>query len=97
LVRTRRGDVLAKDKDIFSGMFWSGKTAVSLGLADRTGDLRAVLREKYGEKVRTKLFSTERGFFGRRGVGLAGALGASFAESVLAEIENRALRDRYRL
>ena len=41
-------------------MFWSGKTAVSLGLADRTGDLRAVLREKYGDKVRLKLFSTER-------------------------------------
>jgi ClpP class serine protease len=97
LVRTRRGDVLTKDKEIFSGMFWSGKTAVSLGLADRTGDLRAVLREKYGERVRTRLFSSERSFFGRKGIGLFAAIGAGLAESALAEIEERALRDRYRL
>ncbi len=97
LVRSRRGDVLADDKDIFSGMFWSGKKAVSLGLADRTGDLRAVLREKYGEKVRLKLYSTERSFFGRRGLGLGGAVGSALAESMLAEIDERAMRDRYRL
>jgi signal peptide peptidase SppA len=98
LVRSRRGDVLAKDNpDIFSGMFWSGKTAVSLGLADRIGDLRAVLREKYGEKVRLKLFSTERSFFGKKGIGLFGAAGAAFAESALAEMEERASRARYGL
>jgi ClpP class serine protease len=59
-----RGDVLANNPDIFSGMFWSGKTAVSLGLADRTGDLRAVLQERYGEDVRLKPFSAERNVFG---------------------------------
>jgi signal peptide peptidase SppA len=100
LVRARRGDVLAKDKDekIFSGMFWSGKTAVSLGLADRTGDLRAVLEEKFGDKVRLKVFSTERSLFGRRsGVGIAGALGAAMADTVLSELDERAMRDRYRI
>jgi signal peptide peptidase SppA len=97
LVRERRGDILASDKDIFSGMFWSGKTAVSLGLADRTGDLRAVLTERYGEKVRLKVLSSERGFFMRRGTGLAAALGAALADDVLAEIEERGLHDRYRL
>jgi signal peptide peptidase SppA len=97
LVRTRRGDVLAKDnKDIFSGMFWSGRTAVSLGLADRTGDLRSVLKEKFGDKVRLKLFSTERSFFGKRGIGLA-TIGAALVEGVLGELVERALRDRYRL
>ena len=82
IVRTRRGEVLAKDRDsdIFSGQFWSGKTAVSLGLADRTGDLRAVLREKFGEKVRLKLFSTERSFFGQRA-----ASGSAQSAPALAE------------
>jgi signal peptide peptidase SppA len=97
LVRARRGDVLAADRDIFSGMFWSGKTAVSLGLADRTGDLRAVLTERYGEKVRLKVFSSERGFLMRRGTGVAGALGAAFAEIVIGTLEDRALHDRTRL
>ena len=97
LVRERRGDILASDKDIFSGMFWSGKTAVSLGLADRTGDLRAVLTERYGEKVRLKVLSSERGFFMRRGTGLAATFGAAVTDAVLAEIEERGLSDRYRL
>ena len=78
-------------------MFWSGKKAVTLGLADRTGDLRAVLQEKFGEKVRLKLFTTERGFFLRRGAGIAGMMGGAFAESLVSELEARALRDRYRL
>ncbi len=100
IVRTRRGEVLAKDRDsdIFSGQFWSGKTAVSLGLADRAGDIRSVLRERYGEKVRLKLFSTERTLFGtRRGVGLGGAIGAAVAERRLGELDERALWERYRL
>jgi signal peptide peptidase SppA len=99
IVRTRRGEVLAKDResDIFSGQFWSGKTAVSLGLADRVGELRSVLREKFGDKVRLKLFSAERSLFGRRGIGIGGAIGAALAEKLLADLDERALWERYRL
>jgi signal peptide peptidase SppA len=99
IVRTRRGEVLAKerDHDIFSGQFWSGKTAVALGLADRAGDIRSVLRERYGEKVRLRLFSTERSFFGRRGVGVGGAFGSAFADRLLSHLDERALWERYRL
>ncbi len=98
IVRTRRGEVLSKDheRDIFSGQFWSGKTAISLGLADRSGDLRTVLKERFGDKVRLKLFSTERSFFGQRGVGI-GAIGAGAAERLITELDERALWDRYRL
>jgi signal peptide peptidase SppA len=98
IVRTRRGEVLAKERDgdIFSGQFWSGKTAVSLGLVDRLGDLREVLREKFGEKVRLKLFSTERNLFGARG-GIGAMFGAGVAERVMAELDERALWERYRL
>ena len=98
MVRTRRGEVLAKDRDsdIFSGQFWSGKTAVSLGLADRTGDLRAVLRERYGDKVRLKLFSTERSFFGQRPA--SGRRDRRrLAERLISELDERALWERYRL
>jgi signal peptide peptidase SppA len=98
IVRTRRGDMLAKDRpEIFSGEFWSGRTAVSLGLADRTGDLRAVLRERFGEKVRLKVLSPERSFFMRRTAGVGQAFAAGLAEGLAAELENRALNERYRL
>jgi signal peptide peptidase SppA len=98
IVRTRRGEILAKERDgdIFSGQFWSGKTAVSLGLVDRLGDLREVLREKFGGKVRLKLFSTERSLFGARG-GMSAMFGAGVAERVMAELDERALWERYRL
>ena len=97
IVRTRRGDVLARDRDeeIFSGQFWSGQTSVSLGLADRTGDLASVLREKFGDHIRTKLFSTERNFFGRKGIGTD--IGAALADRVITEMDERALWERYRL
>ena len=97
IVRTRRGDVLAKERDeeIFSGQFWSGQRAVALGLADRTGDLSAVLREKFGDKVRTKLFSTERSFFARRSIG--SDIGGALAARIIAEMDERALWERYRL
>ena len=97
LVRSRRGDVLASDESIFSGMFWSGKRAVALGLADRTGDLRVVLRERYGDKVRMKLFAADRNFFMRRGAGMAASVGAAFVDAAFTELDERAMRDRYRL
>jgi len=66
LVKSRRGSALADDPDLFSGAFWSGDRAVSLGLADRIGELRAVLKERYGEDVRIKTITTERSAWRRR-------------------------------
>jgi len=94
LVKSRRGDVLSDDPDLFTGLFWSGKRAVSLGLADRTGDLRSVLREKYGEKMRMKVISAEKGFLARR-LGFGAGLVRSLVEPVLGELDDRAMRARY--
>lgn len=71
LVRQSRGSKLADDPDLFSGAFWSGRKAVELGLADRVGDLRTVLRERFGDKVRLKVIPTERSLLRRR-LGLGG-------------------------
>jgi hypothetical protein len=57
--------------------------------------MRAVLRERYGDKARLRLFSTERSFFGRRGIG--GAIGTALAERLISDIDERALWERYRL
>jgi protease-4 len=51
-VKQGRGDRLAQDPQLFSGLFWTGNKAIELGLADKIGDLGYVAREVVGiEKV----------------------------------------------
>ena len=102
LVKERRAAKLAgDDKTLFSGEFWTAERAIGLGLADKLGDLRSTLRERYGDKVRTPLIFSERTFFGRRlpGVGLARALSAEtpLADDLISALEARALWSRYGL
>ena len=64
-MKERRGSKLhGSDKSLFSGEFWLAQKAIDLGLADRIGDLRSTLRERFGEKVHTPLISAERSLFG---------------------------------
>lgn len=59
LVRTRRGDLLkAPRKQLYSGEVWVGDKAVKAGLVDGVGELRTVLRDKFGDDVRTPIVST---------------------------------------
>jgi serine protease SohB len=104
LVKESRGARLTgPENDLFSGEFWTGRKAVALGIADRIGDLRTVLRERFGEKVRMPLVAAERGWFGRTRPGV-GPFGierllsrADFAEDVISALEARALWARYGL
>jgi len=100
LVKSRRdGKLNGPETDLFSGEYWTGRRALELGLVDAIGDLRGVLRERFGDKVVTPLVSAERGFLGRRvlGVGRNDLTQASFAEDVISTLEARALWARYGL
>lgn len=101
LVKSRRGDVLADDPDLFTGKFWTGRSGVQLGLADAVGDLRGVLKDRYGEKAEPKLISAPRGLFGRKtglGVGSGGGrLVEGLGEELISSLEERALWMRYGL
>ncbi|MDR1888537.1 MAG: S49 family peptidase [Zoogloeaceae bacterium] len=44
-VRTGRGDRLKETPEVFSGLFWSGATSVSMGLADDFGSVQSVARD----------------------------------------------------
>lgn len=56
LVEARRqGRLKGEREDLFSGLIWSGDEALELGLVDGMGDLRSVLRERFGDKVVTPL------------------------------------------
>jgi protease-4 len=45
VVRQGRGKRLKEDETTFSGLFWNGQQAVSMGLVDRLGSLDQVARE----------------------------------------------------
>ncbi|HSR54938.1 MAG TPA: S49 family peptidase [Alphaproteobacteria bacterium] len=97
LVRARRGDKLNGSEDeMFSGAFWSGKRAVELGLIDGLGDLRGVMRERFGDRVRLKQIEAHRGWLrGRLGVGAADPV--AIGEGAIAAVEERLLWSRYGL
>jgi serine protease SohB len=102
LVKERRGSRLnGVDKTLFSGEFWTADAALELGLADRIGDLRSTLRERFGPKVRTPLVAAERSLLGRRlpGVGAATLLAnrPGLADELISALETRALWSRYGL
>jgi len=102
LVKERRaGKLKGPEKTLFSGEFWTAPKAIEFGLADSLGDMRSVLRARYGKKVRTPLISAERSLFGRRlqGVGLAAALAGQpgLADDLVSALETRALWARYGL
>ena len=102
LVKERRADKLAgDDAALFSGEFWTGPRAVELGLADRIGDLRSTLRERFGEKLRTPLMSAERTMFGRLVPGVGSFAGLArkegLADDFISALEARALWGRFGL
>ena len=103
LIRSRRGARLAdSNPDLFSGEFWLGRKAIGLGLADGVGEIRAVLRERYGPKVVMRRIGRPRGWLARRlrpGVILAGGEGdgGSLAGDLLGAVEVRAWWSRYGL
>jgi len=109
LVKGSRGSKLTgPEKTLFSGQYWVGTQAVAYGLADRLGDLRSVLRERFGEEVRTPLISSERGWFGRRVQGIHGIQGIGsqmgdvwtlpgLADELISAVEARAIWARFGL
>lgn len=105
LVKSRRGDKLSKaDKELFTGEFWSGKTALEYGLIDGIADLRSKMREVFGEDVRFKLVAPSTSWFRRKRSVFAGASGfdlgswpSGLADDLISAVEARALWSRFGL
>ncbi|PVE26481.1 S49 family peptidase [Microvirga sp. KLBC 81] len=74
LVRSRRGAKLNDSyEDLFSGAFWVGAEAVDLGLIDGLGDIRSIIRQRFGEDAQLRMIEPARPpllgrLFGRRAV-----------------------------
>jgi ClpP class serine protease len=104
IVRERRAGRLSDDPDLFTGLFWTARRGIELGLVDALGDMRSTLKQRFGPKTRLQLISQPRGFFGRR-LGLFGSsaapspadiAGAAF-EGFIDAVESRSLWNRFGL
>ena len=90
-VRDRRGDRLAADESVlFSGEFWTGNRAKELGLVDDIGDVRSVMRAKFGEKMRLRVVDSRKGWIERKF-----GLQAAWADDLVGALEARVLWGRY--
>lgn len=98
-VRERRGEFLAEDmEDLFSGAFWTGRRALELGLVDELGELRSVMRKKYGEKVRFRFFGERRGLLRRLGIlGPRPVSASGWVEELIRVAEARSIWGRFGL
>jgi signal peptide peptidase SppA len=104
-VRARRGERLkGPEAELFSGEIYAGRRAQEVGLVDGLGEMRGILRARYGDKVQLRRVDGEKGWLRRRlglaetpGPGEIGAIGAGFAEGLVSVAEERALWARYGL
>jgi signal peptide peptidase SppA len=97
--RRRAGKIDAADETLFSGEVMTGRMALQKGLIDGIGDLRSVMRARFGERVRLVPVASERRRrwpFSRpqRGVD---AVGLGFVADLVDWLEARLLWARFGL
>lgn len=93
-VKGRRGAKLKDDAELFTGAFWTGSKALTLGLIDGIGHLDAELRRKFGDKVEITEISAPKGW-GLKRLGFGSA--TELPEAVINTLEQRALWQRFGL
>jgi signal peptide peptidase SppA len=107
-VRERRGEKLTlAERQAFSGEIWTGRKALEHGLIDGIGDLRSVMRERYGDDVRFKVLGREPGLLSRlmrrRFSGTATTypdtpmMPGNWADQLISAVETRTLWSRFGL
>jgi len=85
LVRERRaGKLKAGEDELFTGAFWTGRRALTLGLIDGIGELTDVMKARFGEKIRFRPVGARESWLRRR-LGVESGI----ADGFLAAIEER--------
>ncbi len=109
LVKGRRGEKLdGADDELFSGAFWAAKGALKRGLIDGIGEIRSIMRERFGEEVKLRLVAPRRSFwpFGNtvKSSQKTDALpdfgpnfADSFADGIISALERRSIWSRFGL
>ena len=96
-VKSRRGGKLVGDEEtLMNGDIWVGQAAVDNGLVDGLGDLRSIMRGRFGEKVKLRVIQKPGGL-GRR-LGLRSSFdGGLLTQQAVGAVEERLLWSRFGL
>ena len=93
----RTGRLKGDESKLFSGEYWAGETSVAMGLADGIGDLRSVLKARFGDKVSMPVIAQPTGLLsgllGRKSAGATGL--TNLPEELVSALETRAIWARY--
>jgi signal peptide peptidase SppA len=94
LVRSRRKNKLKEDEDkLFTGAFWSGKSAKELGLIDEVSDFRKKIKEKFGKKVKIIPITSKKSFI----KGLFSSKQNNFINKIIDKIDEKLIFNRFGL
>ncbi|WP_151244737.1 S49 family peptidase [Bartonella quintana] len=98
LVKERRATKLSNDSDLFTGMFWSGRKSVELGLIDGLNDIRSVIKERFGSGTKLRLITPPKSLLGpKTPSGVTANAVYTAVDSVLIAAQERTLWQRYGL
>jgi ClpP class serine protease len=89
VVQGRQGKLVGDTEQLFNGDFWSGKSAVKLGLIDGLGNLRDVMRTEFNVsryKDYTNSGSVLRALAGQMGASMSTMLNESSGLKVMEKI-----------
>ncbi len=81
-VKSRRGDKLDSETELFTGEVWLAKRAQALGLIDGIGHLNPMLKDRFGDKVQLRRYGLRRPFLAR--------FGAQMVDDAARAVEERA-------
>jgi signal peptide peptidase SppA len=95
-VRERRGArLVGDDATLFDGRVWAGRDAVAAGLVDGLGDVRSIVRQRFGKEAKLRPMGRPRSWLQRR-LGLESAVEA-LVTGAGGALEERAMWSRYGL
>ena len=78
-IRSRRANKLV-ERDLFTGEIWVGQGSVDVGLADGVGHLVPILKERFGEKVKLRVYGQRKSLLSRIGMSAIGGLAHQIEE-----------------
>lgn len=88
-VKSRRGDQLDTETELFTGEIWLAQKATELGLIDGVGHLRPLMKERFGDKVKFAAYGQRKSLLTR--------IGANVVDDLALTVEERAAYAQYGL